>query len=163
EVPSGPFTIQDLPVVTGGGDARIVVRDVLGRERVVYLPYYASPRLLQQGLHDFSYEIGAVRENFGITSADYGRFMSAATHRLGLQPNEPAPRNISQAFASYSTEGYGSIGVNYVHRAFRDRPDLELVSASYGIGLARFAFVNFVVLRTLGAQPQSSASVLLSI
>jgi len=84
EVPSGPFTIQDLPVVTGGGDARIVVRDVLGRERVVYLPYYASPRLLQQGLHDFSYEIGAVRENFGITSADYGRFMSAATHRLGV-------------------------------------------------------------------------------
>src|SRR5439155_13472456 len=222
--------------------ARIVVRDVLGRERVVYLPYYASPRLLQLGLHAFSYEIGAVRENFGITSADYGRFMSAATHRLGitdrmtaelrgellpdqktggvglawlapqlgvlsasaaasggegrrgglvglgwerqarrlgfgastqaasehfaqlgLQPDEPAPRSMSQVFASYSTEGYGSIGVNYVHRAFRDRPDLELISASYGIGVARFAFVNFVVLRTLGARPQSSANVLLTI
>jgi outer membrane usher protein len=242
EVPSGPFTIQDLPVVTGRGDARVVVRDVLGRERVVLLPYYASPRLLQQGLHDFSYEAGAVRENFGIASADYGRFMSAATHRLGitdsltaevrgellrhqktggaglawlapelgvfsaqaagsssdsgrgglvgfgwerqarrlgfgastqaasehftqlgLQPDELAPRQMTQAFASLATEGYGAFGVNYIHRGFRDRADVELISASYSVGVARFAFVSFVVLRTLGVQPQSSANVLLTI
>jgi outer membrane usher protein len=84
DVPTGPFSIQDLPVVTGQGVARLVVRDALGRERVINQPYYASPRLLQQGLHDYSYELGRVRENFGVTSNDYGRALAVGTHRLGL-------------------------------------------------------------------------------
>jgi outer membrane usher protein len=84
EVPTGPFSIQDLPVVTGRGEARLVVRDLLGREQVISQPYYASPRLLQQGLHDYSYESGFIREDFGFASNEYGRFMAAGTHRLGL-------------------------------------------------------------------------------
>ncbi|KYB45530.1 hypothetical protein AB664_06960 [Brucella anthropi] len=33
-VPSGPFSITNLPIVTGSGMARLVVRDALGRETV---------------------------------------------------------------------------------------------------------------------------------
>lgn len=84
DVPAGPFTIRDLPVVSGQGEARLVVRDLLGREQVVTLPYYASPRLLQQGLHEYAYEAGFVRNNYGIDSNDYGRFAAVATHRAGL-------------------------------------------------------------------------------
>lgn len=84
EVPAGPFSIQDIPVVTGQGEARVVVRDLLGRERVVALPYYASPRLLRPGLHDYSYEVGFVRDNYGIASNEYGRFAAVGTHRLGF-------------------------------------------------------------------------------
>lgn len=84
EVPSGPFSIQDLPVVTGRGEARLVVRDLLGRETVIIQPYYASPRLLQKGLQEYSYESGFIRENFGTASNEYGRFLVAGTHRLGL-------------------------------------------------------------------------------
>jgi outer membrane usher protein len=84
EVPAGPFSIQDLPVVTGAGEARMVVRDMLGRERVINQPFYASPRLLQQGLHDYSYELGFARENFGAASNDYGRFIAVGTHRVGF-------------------------------------------------------------------------------
>lgn len=73
EVPSGPFSIQDLPVTTGQGDARLVVRDILGREQVITQPFYATPRLLQQGLQDYSYELGFVRRNFGSDSNNYGR------------------------------------------------------------------------------------------
>src|SRR6185295_14046787 len=80
----GPFSIQDLPVVTGRGEARLVVRDLLGREQVIVQPYYASPRLLQQGLHEYSYEIGAIREDFGISSNHYGRAMAVGLHRLGI-------------------------------------------------------------------------------
>ena len=43
EVPSGPFSIQDLPVTTGQGDARLVVRDILGREQIITQPFYATP------------------------------------------------------------------------------------------------------------------------
>jgi outer membrane usher protein len=83
-VPAGPFTLEQLPVMTGQGEARLVVRDLLGREQAIVAPYYASPRLLQTGLHDFSYEVGRIRNNFGLASNDYGRAAIAATHRLGL-------------------------------------------------------------------------------
>lgn len=84
QVPEGPFSIQDLPVITGNGEARIVVRDVLGRERVIAQPYYASPRLLRQGLRAHAIEIGFVREQYGLESNEYGRAMAVGTVRSGL-------------------------------------------------------------------------------
>lgn len=84
EVPSGPFTIQNLPVLNGQGDARLVVRDILGREQVITQPFFTSSRLLKQGLQDYSYELGFVRRNFGIDSNNYGRLMAVGTHRLGF-------------------------------------------------------------------------------
>ena len=84
EVPSGPFNIQDLPVTTGQGDARLVVRDILGREQVITQPFYVTPRLLKPGLQDYSYELGFVRRNFGTDSNNYGRALAVGTHRLGI-------------------------------------------------------------------------------
>lgn len=84
DVPAGPFTIQGLPVVTGQGEARMVVTDLLGREQVVTQPFYASSNLLAKGLRDFSYELGFERENYGFDSNDYGRLAAIGTERLGL-------------------------------------------------------------------------------
>ena len=84
QVPSGPFSIQDLPVSTGQGEARLVVRDILGREQIITQPFYTTSRLLKQGLQDYSYELGFVRRNFGIDSNNYGRFIAVGTHRFGL-------------------------------------------------------------------------------
>ncbi|MGN6314165.1 MAG: fimbria/pilus outer membrane usher protein, partial [Rhodanobacteraceae bacterium] len=86
-VPVGPFTIQDLPVVTGQGEARMVVTDLLGREQVVTQPFYASSNLLAKGLRDFSYELGFERENYGLDSNDYGRLAAIGTERRGLSDN----------------------------------------------------------------------------
>jgi len=229
EVPAGPFSIQDLPVVTGSGDMRLVVRDLLGRERVIVQPFYATARLLQKGLHEYSYDLGFVRENFAIASNDYGRPLAAATHRLGfsdrftgevhaevlrdqqtgglgaallmpgigaftaagaashgpdgngglaalgfersghrwsmgantqvaserfvqvgLQPGETAPRQVSRAFASFSTPNHGSFGVSYAHQDNRGRESVELLSASYSLSLGRFGFLSFSALHFLG-------------
>ncbi len=84
EVPTGPFSIQDLPVVTGSGQMRLVVRDLLGRERVIVQPFYATSRLLQSGLRDYSYEAGFVREDFALASNEYGRALAVGTHRFGF-------------------------------------------------------------------------------
>jgi len=84
DVPTGPFAIQDLPVVTGQGEARMVVTDLLGREQVVMQPFYASSGLLAKGLRDFSYELGFERENYGLESNDYGKLAAVGTERLGL-------------------------------------------------------------------------------
>ena len=83
-VAPGPFEIADIPVQTGGGAVRIVVRDLLGRETVSEQSYYASNLLLRRGLHDFSYEAGFIRRGFGLRSNHYGEFMASTSHRYGL-------------------------------------------------------------------------------
>jgi outer membrane usher protein len=80
----GPFTIDNVPVVTGGGEVQLRVTDLLGRERLVTQSYYVSSRLLKEGLHDFSYEVGAKRNRFGEKSFDYGDILATATHRYGF-------------------------------------------------------------------------------
>ena len=83
-LPSGPFHVDDVPVITGQGDIRIVVRDVLGRQQVISQPYYSSPNLLRAGLQEYSFETGFIRDNFGLASNDYGRPLVVATDRVGL-------------------------------------------------------------------------------
>lgn len=83
-VPAGPFVVDRLPAVTGAGDVQLVVRDALGREQVIAVPFYSSSALLQQGLSDYSIEVGAERRNFTLRDNDYGRVFAAATWRRGL-------------------------------------------------------------------------------
>jgi len=84
QVAPGPFEIGDIPVQTGGGDVRIVVRDLLGRETVTEQSYYASAQLLRRGLHDFSFEAGFIRRDFGRRSNSYGELMASTSHRFGI-------------------------------------------------------------------------------
>ncbi|MFA5083153.1 MAG: fimbria/pilus outer membrane usher protein, partial [Hydrogenophilaceae bacterium] len=86
EVPPGPFDLTNVPAVTGQGELQLVVRDLLGRQQVISQPYYASASLLKPGLRDFSYEMGWVREDYGLASNRYGRAMLVATDRLGISP-----------------------------------------------------------------------------
>jgi outer membrane usher protein len=105
DVPSGPFAVQDLPIVTGQGDIRMVVRDLLGREQVVTQPFYASGSLLASGLRDYSYELGFERENYGLVSNDYGRLVAAATERRGFSDTFTGELHVE------ATRGQQTLGV----------------------------------------------------
>ncbi|MCX7153297.1 MAG: fimbria/pilus outer membrane usher protein, partial [Proteobacteria bacterium] len=83
-VPPGPFSISKLPVITGAGEVQLVVRDLQGREQLVTQAFYGSQALLGKGLENFSYELGFVRENFGLNSNDYGNWLGTGTYRRGL-------------------------------------------------------------------------------
>ena len=77
QVPTGPFAIDNFPLLAGAGQARVVVRDLLGRETVLVQPFFTNANLLEQGLTDWSTEIGAVRRDLGLKNANYGqRFVS---------------------------------------------------------------------------------------
>lgn len=209
-LPPGPFTLPNLPVITGEGELRVVVRDLLGREQVISERYYASPRLLRPGLTDFAYQAGFLRNNFGLESNDYGRAFAATAYRtglserftgelsaellrsqqtvgasgtflwdrfgvftlsaagshsdrgngalssveferqsrsfsmnlrtqaasadfaqLGMPPGLRAPIRISEARAGFPVPGAGTVGLGYVERHHRDRPDVRLASLSY--------------------------------
>jgi outer membrane usher protein len=71
KVPTGPFEIVNVPVITGSGMAQVVVRDALGRDTVTNVPYYASSQLLKRGLYDFSVEGGFPRTYYGTLSNSY--------------------------------------------------------------------------------------------
>jgi len=105
-VPPGPFSINNLPAVSGSGEVRLVVRDLFGREQVITQPFYASQGLLREGLVDFSYDIGLARENFGINSFDYGSAIASGTYRRGMSPGFTAEVH-GEAMRGQATVGGG--------------------------------------------------------
>ncbi|HEV7318444.1 MAG TPA: fimbria/pilus outer membrane usher protein [Ensifer sp.] len=85
DVGTGPFQVVNVPAFEGAGQARVVLKDSLGRETVTTLPFYSSSMLLRQGLFDFSVDIGTPRRNFGVESSDYdGRLFGILSARYGL-------------------------------------------------------------------------------
>lgn len=84
DLPPGPFSITDLPSVTGAGETRLVIHDLLGREQEIVQPFYLSPRSLAAGRQEFSYQAGALRRNYGLETFDYGRAFVAGSHRYGV-------------------------------------------------------------------------------
>lgn len=83
-VPTGPFAIDNFPLLTGSGQARIVVRDLLGRETVIVQDFFTHAALLRKGLSDWSVELGSVRRNLGVQNAQYGHGFGSGLYRLGL-------------------------------------------------------------------------------
>jgi outer membrane usher protein len=78
DVPPGPFTIDRLPPITGAGQMQVVVTDALGRQQVIAQPYYTGSTLLRAGLNEYSFEAGAIREDYGLNSSAYGSLVVAA-------------------------------------------------------------------------------------
>jgi outer membrane usher protein len=87
EVAPGPFSIAQIPVITGNGEARLVVRDALGRDVTISQPFFSVSSQLRPGLSQYSFEVGALRQNYGIESNQYGTPIMAATYRYGVSSN----------------------------------------------------------------------------
>jgi outer membrane usher protein len=84
KVPSGPFSIDNFPALTGAGEARVVVRDILGRETVITQSFFSNANLLEENLSDWSFELGAIRNQLGTENADYGPRFVSGLWRQGL-------------------------------------------------------------------------------
>ena len=83
-VPPGPFAIENLPGISGAGELQVVVTDALGRQQVITQPYYSAPSLLRAGLNEYSFEIGAVREDYALESFTYGELLAVGSFRRGF-------------------------------------------------------------------------------
>jgi len=84
-VDGGPFRISNVPILSGQGDANIVVRDASGHEMQTTMPFVVSSKLLRQGFFDFSVEAGLPRQFYGVVSDNYAKQPAAsATSRYGL-------------------------------------------------------------------------------
>ncbi len=86
QIAAGPFQISQLPVLNGAGTVSMTVTNALGLPTVVNLPFYASSDLLSPGLQTYSAQLGAVRNDWGTVSNDYGALAASATYRRGVFP-----------------------------------------------------------------------------
>lgn len=123
-VAPGPFAIANLPIVTGSGNARVVVRDSLGRETVSETPFFASADLLAKGLWDYSAELGFARRSYGTLSNDYdGQPVGSATLRYGLSDHLTLEAHAEGGADLYNLGGgsvfqLGAIGVGSLSGAY---------------------------------------------
>ena len=84
QVPPGPFSILNIPIVSGSGNVNVIVTDILGRQHVVDLPYYTSSDLLRKDLHKYSYELGMIRGDLSTRSFNYNQLIFSGTDNLGV-------------------------------------------------------------------------------
>lgn len=84
-VPSGPFIVNNVPGITGAGEATVITHDALGRTISTSLPLYVDTRMLAAGLSSYSFEAGFLRRAYGIDSFSYDpRPALSATARRGM-------------------------------------------------------------------------------
>ena len=84
DVAPGAFTVNEIPTITGSGVVQLKVRDLLNREQIIQQNFYGNQRLLRVGLNEYAIEVGKIRENYGHTNMDYGRWLTTATWRRGI-------------------------------------------------------------------------------
>jgi len=84
DVAPGNYILEDIPVVNGSGHMQIVTEDALGRQKLFVQDFYVSTELLREGLNDYSFNLGALRANYGLENFQYGDLVGSATWRHGL-------------------------------------------------------------------------------
>ena len=102
QVEPGPLEITNIPAIAPGGVARLVMRDAAGREIVREQSFVVSPKLMREGLMEFSVAAGVPRDNYGMKSFDYawkhpgvsGSVRHGLSHSLTVEGHAEAARNM---------------------------------------------------------------------
>ena len=131
-VPAGPFVVNQIPGITGAGQATIVTRDALGRIATT-VPLYVDTRLLARGLSSYSVEAGFVRRRFSVRSFDYDHAPAfSASGRYGLddaltlEGHAERARRLQPGSGRAGQAGRGGRGQRFAGRQrgpLRGRPD----------------------------------------
>jgi outer membrane usher protein FimD/PapC len=154
----GEFELRNFQSIGGAQTIEVVVRDALGRELRIVSPFYFTDQLLRRGLHEYSYNLGLLRRDFGQESNSYADLAFSAFHRYGLTDAlnlglrgeagdglanlgiESAVKTGSlgllrlEAAGSRDDEdsgGAGFLSYEYTNRRFRGRLALQGFSAGY--------------------------------
>ncbi len=131
----GAFAFNNLNYYGGLHDVQITLKDRFGREQTLHYPYYFTDVLLQQGLHEYSYHLGWMRQEVGIASNHYGRPAFAALHHYGMSDN------VTVGVRGEATTTQGNLGMLGLYRLGTSGVLSVDLSAGYdttrpGVGLA---------------------------
>lgn len=110
-VNAGPFTIDNIPIITSQGDIQMVLTDALGRQQVVTTSYISNPTLLRAGVHDFNYQAGLLRWGIGTALDSYHTLFASGGHRFGVTDRFTVGADGEAAGTSQSVGAAGYWGV----------------------------------------------------
>ncbi len=158
QVQPGPYTLSNIPVVSGAGAAQLVVTDSTGKQTTTSMPFYASASLLRQGLNSWSVEAGLPRLSFGSESDDYAKTpVASATFGRGIldwmtveSHVEVGAGIVNGGFGSAFTTGNFGIASGYVAGSAGAGNTGAQASASYGTQLFGFN-IQASALQTFGS------------
>ena len=80
----GGFELRNFQSIVGSQNVEVIIRDALGREQRIVSPFYFTDKILRRGLHEYSYNLGFLRRDFGAESNDYSDLALSAFHRYGF-------------------------------------------------------------------------------
>lgn len=80
----GEFELRDIVSMGGAQSVQLVLRDPFGRVQQLSYSFYFSDQPLQPGLHEYSYNLGAIRRRYGQESDSYGPGAFTLFHRYGF-------------------------------------------------------------------------------
>jgi outer membrane usher protein len=157
-VSTGPFTIDNSPFLTGGGEARLVVRDLLGRETVITRSFLSSQQLLATGLNDWSVEAGRLRQDLGTSPFNYGPGFVHGFWRYGLNDSLTLESNVHTT-ATQHNWGVGFASVMFEQwlgsGALSHSREVSLGDGSqWLLGLQRVSLRNSLFFQAQGATQQ---------
>lgn len=150
DITPGPFEIKNIPITTQEGKLKVVIKDILGREKIIELPFITHPSLLKEGLTEYNISIGAIRKNYQIKDFDYGRLIASTFYRKGITSKYTI--EIDTYFEGHNKTSVGLsnyflnkfVGLISPKFAVSYDGDKSKTGYMYGIGLKKsFKFINF--------------------
>lgn len=155
-VEPGPFQLNNLPILTGGGAATIVTTDVLGRQTSQSISLYTDAGLLAPGLDDFSLDAGFLRRGYGEDSFDYGAPLLSFDWRHGISDHltleaegQAAPHLTQIGGGGEIGLGFGSLGASLAASAARPGngwlADFSAQGLAPGFGSAVNLYARFTI------------------
>ncbi len=84
DIAPGSFDLKNIYSQTGSHNIEVVLKDPFGNiQKISYMAYF-SAQMLRKGLHEYSYNAGFLREQYGSKSNEYGDPAFSVFHRYGL-------------------------------------------------------------------------------
>ena len=84
KITPGAFNFTNLPIPSGAGEVNLLVKDLLGNERVISQNFYQSQKLVAENETDFSLESGFLRQDYGSKSNSYQGLFGSGTYLQGI-------------------------------------------------------------------------------
>ncbi|WP_457436277.1 fimbria/pilus outer membrane usher protein [Pseudomonas sp. TE3786] len=163
----GPYTVSNVPYISGAGSARVVTTDALGRQVATDVPFYVTNSLLQKGLSDYSLSAGKIREDYGVENFAYGSTVSSGTFRYGLSDYFTAESHaelgetlrLGGVGATIGLGNWGTLGTSVAHSEY-DNLSGQQTSIGYSYYSTLFGVSAQHVQRTSGYVDVSMVSAL---
>lgn len=125
EIPAGPFDVSMLPYISGD-NLTMVTRDVAGNQVVKKFSYYYSPKILREGIHEYSLDVGVPRFNYGTKSASYD---ASSIYASGAWRQAVSENNTVALSGETTSDGLINAGAGWSGR-FLGRGVLSLAGAA---------------------------------